>query len=91
MVKRRFALLFLLNLLICGGLLAHYVSDAWCGVEVCVSAEIDTQETALHGGVDTPALLTAAPPLTTVSLIPLQYFSIQEYTRPPRHRPPDLT
>ena len=88
MVKRQITLLFLLNLLICGGLLVHYVSEARCGVEVCVSAEIHTEETSLHGGIDFPTLPNALSPFTVILFVSLLYLSTWRYTRPPLHEPP---
>ena len=98
MANRRFALLVLLNLLLCGGFVLHYVYDALCGVGevVCISAETDAtahaadQDSKLHSGYDTPPSSSVTVTAYTAFLIALIYHFTWRYMRPPRLRPPIL-
>lgn len=95
MANRRFALLVLLNLLLCGGFVLHYAHDALCSVGevVCVSdttAHAADQESKLHSGYDMPTrIMTTVIVGASLRLVLIYHFTWR-YMRPPRLRPPVL-
>ena len=87
MVKRHLFLLALLNLLICGGIVAHHVGDALCQVEE-IGCIVESSEQALHSGFTLPTVVTTVLAVAIVFAALLPYLNAWHHVCPPRLRPP---
>ncbi len=90
MANRHVYLLFLFNLLIFGGIVAHHVNDAFCDVIAsdCVTTLEAEEDSILHGNF---ALLSQAIDTVTTTAqtsAKSDYLNTWHFVTPPRLRPP---